>query len=563
MNSTSNVSGNWLIESFYSEPVARRFDKYLSQVETARQSCLKIQNSSILEQYKKSISSPVIMNSTIENYDDDFCDLQKINSPEDILFKKTDLILFSDDFEGILPLNGIRHKEYIEIKKIIDEIASGHSKICIDPATLQKFQQSVLMDITILLTRALGRELIKQLLTRSDPLLVTSGHNQYNHEKHTLYLDKQSIGSHVTRLPTKDKEGFFTLTPRFTTLAHELIHAYHYQIFDSSLMEQLKGNPTLDINYHSLNEQLTICGYGIEGTPTEYVPINEGTIRASYGICSRSDHTPGASFPPNIAGNKPLWNGFIPLHTAAKIGALLHVKKWVQEGIPVNHLSDTLRTPLHIASAEEQQDIVDFLLENGGDVTSRDESGSTPLHAAAVTGNRAVCSSLVNHKADLSQKDAHGSTPLETAILFDRLEVISLLSQGASSEYLSSLITPPLTFRKTDICIELLKSGADANGKSIVGNHLHFASLLQNQEMIEALLQFGANPSATDVSGRTAFHIAAEKNNPELIACLHDKDPQGHLIRDNEGKSALELAEEKDLHEIVAIFKKLGDVQIK
>ncbi|KDO17229.1 hypothetical protein SPRG_17348, partial [Saprolegnia parasitica CBS 223.65] len=83
-------------------------------------------------------------------------------------------------------------------------------------------------------------------------------------------------------------------------------------------------------------------------------------------------------------------NGWTPLHHAAQnasedgpdmLGQLL-----MCDAIDVDAVSNTKRTPLHIAAAAGCLPSVRLLLQFGANVNARDDRGCTPLHSAALHG---------------------------------------------------------------------------------------------------------------------------------------------------------------------------------
>jgi uncharacterized protein len=92
-------------------------------------------------------------------------------------------------------------------------------------------------------------------------------------------------------------------------------------------------------------------------------------------------------------------------------------------------------TPLHLAAANGNKDIAEFLLTAKADVNSRDNAGSTPLHQAeAAKGDHAdLVELLIEHRAEVDASDKHGLTPLHYGTLANnRNAVISLLNHAAN-----------------------------------------------------------------------------------------------------------------------------------
>src|SRR5262249_7912357 len=63
----------------------------------------------------------------------------------------------------------------------------------------------------------------------------------------------------------------------------------------------------------------------------------------------------------------------------------------------------------------EMLEAVKICLENGNDVTSRNDDGETALHGVAYSGVIPVGKYLIEHGAKLDVKDSHGWSPLAVA----------------------------------------------------------------------------------------------------------------------------------------------------
>jgi hypothetical protein len=124
-----------------------------------------------------------------------------------------------------------------------------------------------------------------------------------------------------------------------------------------------------------------------------------------------------------------------------------------------------------------------------------DYDGRTALHLAAANGNLEVIQFLADEGCNLTAVDRFGRTPLFEAALNQHTECVMLLkSLGAT------LHVPPSTEAS-------LLCGATSSGD---------ASLLR------MLLLAGANPASGDYDGRTAVHLAACAGSEVLAQLLMD-----------------------------------------
>lgn len=76
-------------------------------------------------------------------------------------------------------------------------------------------------------------------------------------------------------------------------------------------------------------------------------------------------------------------------------------------------------TPLHVAAANGNADILRLLLTNGALVNAQEKTGLTPLMSAAELGNIVNIILLVDKGADLNGQDLEGTTALMFAVMND------------------------------------------------------------------------------------------------------------------------------------------------
>ncbi|EHK96310.1 putative Ankyrin-3 [Glarea lozoyensis 74030] len=73
------------------------------------------------------------------------------------------------------------------------------------------------------------------------------------------------------------------------------------------------------------------------------------------------------------------------------------------------------KTGLHLASAHDRDNIVEFLISNGANVHARSDGGWTPLHNACAIGSEKIVRLVVEAGADVNGKLLNGMTPLHLA----------------------------------------------------------------------------------------------------------------------------------------------------
>ncbi|CAM9130523.1 unnamed protein product [Ectocarpus sp. 4 AP-2014] len=102
---------------------------------------------------------------------------------------------------------------------------------------------------------------------------------------------------------------------------------------------------------------------------------------------------------------------YIDVHEAAQSGHIDEVRRWVDEGKPVDARDNTQKTPLHHAAQWGQEEALDFLIECGADVNAADFISDTPLHLACYFGHANCARILIMVGANIAANDCYGNTP--------------------------------------------------------------------------------------------------------------------------------------------------------
>lgn len=185
-------------------------------------------------------------------------------------------------------------------------------------------------------------------------------------------------------------------------------------------------------------------------------------------------------------------SGATLLHTAARGNDVWLVRYLLTQGFDVNATFAFGSTPLHEALSWESFDMAELLLDYGPDLTKRDSLGRTPLILARTAPIRLV-KRLLDAGSALTEKDRGGATLLHQVSYHGTPELIAFL----------------------------VAHGADIN---MVGGErrtpLHFAAEGNALANVKQLLALGANPTAADQHGYTAYDLAQSRNFQEVADCL-------------------------------------------
>ncbi|KAL2070965.1 hypothetical protein VTL71DRAFT_13991 [Oculimacula yallundae] len=186
--------------------------------------------------------------------------------------------------------------------------------------------------------------------------------------------------------------------------------------------------------------------------------------------------------------------------------------------------------PLHWAIYGGAIEVVIFLLEEA-DVTVVNRMGNTPLHIASARGNSEIVELLLGKEADVNAVNTYGRTPLHEACEEEDVESVRLLlaktdnvnatdNSGETPLYIASQFIYDHAVMKL-----LLENGADPNvGAEDGSTPLHEASARGEIEIMKLLLAKKANLNAVDKRGDTPFSLACEKGLKDIVALLLQKN---------------------------------------
>ena len=188
-----------------------------------------------------------------------------------------------------------------------------------------------------------------------------------------------------------------------------------------------------------------------------------------------------------------------PLHVASFKGRLEVARVLLEYGANVNHPDNLGRIPLHIASRGPCDDLVRLLLDHGANPSALDNGDETALHHAACSGELGVVRLLLDHGLAVNARnkrsmygwrgwdplliggndiDTKGWTPLHYAATFGFVEIVEML----------------------------LDHGADVNTPDECRwTALHLAAIHGELQVVNTLLRRGANPQARNMKGHTPF----------------------------------------------------------
>jgi ankyrin repeat protein len=103
-----------------------------------------------------------------------------------------------------------------------------------------------------------------------------------------------------------------------------------------------------------------------------------------------------------------------------------------------------------------------------------------------------------------------------------------------------------------------IEEGADVNDRDQYGNRLiGYACELQVMDLVELLLERGANPNFGHDRRKAPLHIAAFKGDAKLASLLLKHRARVNIV-DKYGRTPLDIAEDKGYKEVSAVLRENG-----
>jgi ankyrin repeat protein len=221
---------------------------------------------------------------------------------------------------------------------------------------------------------------------------------------------------------------------------------------------------------------------------------------------------------------------------------------------PLVERDNDTSTALFLAIRNGHTEIARLLLKHGADPNKLNKNGDTPLVVAAAMKQRDVMSLLLTEGgADPNKNGKNGSLPLGTATATGQLDIARMLLDGGADpnkltpDEGASFLIFTVQFGQLDATSLLLEKGADPNiPAKDGGTPLSMAALKGLPDIARQLLDSAADPNTSDLQGLTPLHLAAQENHIEVARLLLEKgaDKEKTAFRgDMKGMTSLDVAQ--------------------
>ncbi|XP_041972423.1 rabankyrin-5 [Aricia agestis] len=269
---------------------------------------------------------------------------------------------------------------------------------------------------------------------------------------------------------------------------------------------------------------------------------------------------------PNLVPNLNLKNseGDTPTSLALAEGHKNLIAPLIEGGADPNIRNGKGFTLLHQAIVDEDSRTAIYLLDHGADMNALTEAGETALQLAIHCRLGLAVEALCVRGVDMGRLDANGVPPLWAALDSGQEEVASILVRnGADADCwgpgpdgcVQTLLHKAIDENKESLATFLIRSGcdvecvrragADGAGADVCADKhtpLHLCCTWGLTDVIQTLLEHGANINSKDAEGKTPLHIAIENQHAGIISLLLSQPGIDLSARDNKGVSPFAAA---------------------
>jgi ankyrin repeat protein len=241
------------------------------------------------------------------------------------------------------------------------------------------------------------------------------------------------------------------------------------------------------------------------------------------------------------------------LLVAVRKGYLKIVEEFLKYGVDVNKLYKSTYgigyMPLHFATINKQEEVAKPLINYGADVNAQDGTGKTPIFYASLNSDLKITKLLLTNKADIK----------------DNPELLNVAVKKGCREIVEVLLEHGADVNSSDECgrTALHFTALDVDGKFFRFHHCKDPDC--KGEIAKLLLSKGANVNAQTKDGITTLHAATQKGCVKVIEALleHNADVNCTVKTDIGSEcygTPLHIAAQNGHLEIVKVLLKFGAI---
>jgi len=215
--------------------------------------------------------------------------------------------------------------------------------------------------------------------------------------------------------------------------------------------------------------------------------------------------------------------GHTPVHDAVSWGSFNILKLLYKSGADLDAVDNAGQTALHMSSFSGDEEITAWLLRSGASPDIRDDKGQTALFVAVESDRVNTAQLLLGMGADLQIRDNNGRTALHTAISRKNAKSADFLIKSGSDIFaLDAMGITPFDLALeagADFMAELMDRNLVRRQDNRGNTPLHLAVLAEaDKDIIDVLIEKGADRMARNASGKTPFDLAGDMGNEAMAS---------------------------------------------
>lgn len=264
--------------------------------------------------------------------------------------------------------------------------------------------------------------------------------------------------------------------------------------------------------------------------------------------------------------------GLTALHWATSWGHEQVIKELLHSGANPSIRCKQGALALNVAARRGNASITQMLLEAGADPNEYDGSGCAAIHHAADVGCVKVIETLLDHGANIdlpvseqSLTIARYTTALSIGARHGKLEAVkSLIERGANIEVENAIHMVPLQSAAKAGRFDVVRFMVDSvkvlgrKGIDMISSSMVDAAINDQGEIVQYLLDEGADPNHPAVGHYTALDGACNNNNVDMIHLLLEKGASLEAKASARGHTALYHAVQRRRYKAVEALIRAG-----
>jgi|GEM_PF-4289309 len=399
-----------------------------------------------------------------------------VDIPESNSFAKTNVVVFKNDYRGVLPLNGMMESEWIKVSGWINELKNTGKLGSLELRGDAAFKEQVINSLVKLCERSLGRELIGKVIQLQHPCYIHQNNDfpspalmvpDHPEVEITAVMGEKGSGK-IKNWNAIDPNQWnlnVVINPLLTTfiyvragenrivkpidlhlvLAHELIHAVHASIDSKAFFARFEES--VSTNDDNREEHMTITGWKSITAPqanhestsnalsdeedwtqlmveneSQWDRLSENGLHSVTDYFRRDGHdgmvrlkNPDLS----LITSKLAVDLFMACVNRGDVAGMeeLLAHNWMSH-VRAHDPESVLKFAAQNAALNGQSQSLEKLFSLHVNPALTNQNGQNFLHQAAAGGHPALVNQLINtHHLDPLKIDAVGQTPLWLATI--------------------------------------------------------------------------------------------------------------------------------------------------